>query len=60
MTIDEAIKIQEEAPLDDSHIFSPRLRDAIKLGKEALKRIQLYRPEVGVDVFALLPGEDPE
>ena len=60
MTIDEAIKIQEEAPLDDSHIFSPRLRDAIKLGREALKRLKQGRESVPTVTFPLLPGEDPE
>ena len=60
MKISKAIEIHNDLPLNDRHIFSPDQADAIKLGKEALKCIQLLRNHLDATYVDLLPGETPE
>lgn len=57
MTPEEAIEILEQAPLDDEHIFSLDLRDAIELGIGALKQVKLEIEHGYTDFYDLHPGE---
>jgi len=57
MTIDEAIKIQEDY-LENPYSVQPELvKYAIKLGIEALKRIRENRHYALPQIPRLLPGE---
>ncbi len=60
MTIDEAIKVLKEHSELVLVAFNPKLRIAIGLGIEALKRVRDER--TGYELYApdLLPGETKE
>lgn len=57
MKLDKAIEIQEGALKDKWCPWSQDLKDSIKLGIEAGKRIQSYRKDPIHVANLLLPGE---
>ncbi len=57
MTIDKAILILDDLALNDDVNFVPDDVDALKLGIEALKRLQEHRSEHIDITFRALPGE---
>lgn len=57
MTIDEAIEVLTSRMGQQDPVHDPEADDDLKLGIEALKRVENYREE-SLDVdFGLLPGE---
>ncbi len=57
MTIDKAIEILTQYTKGTDMLYLPDFLDALKLGIEALKRVQLQRGIWGMKQDALLPGE---
>jgi len=57
MTIDEAIKETEPLLDGDTTPLTYRETEAVKLGREALKRFKYWRPIDPFPGFNLLPGE---
>jgi hypothetical protein len=57
MTIDEAIKLLEIELAPFVTLSTHGTKDAIKLGIEALKRIQRQRKDLFTNEIKLLPGE---
>ena len=60
MTIDEAIGVLEKELIPFAGKPVPALRDALKLGIEALKRVKDYRHTLKETFYYLLPGEEVE
>lgn len=60
MTLEEAIHEQQLHLDGDKHLVDIRLRKAMQLSTEALKREQLLRHEIPYDRDGLLPGETEE
>ena len=60
MKIDKAIEILREWQEDHLTRMTPDFDDALKLGVEALKSIQLLRNRLDASYVNLLPGETPE
>lgn len=57
MTIDKAIKELDKELSIWSPIIHPNLRDSVKLGIEALKRLEVIRKSWPCYTSELLPGE---
>ena len=57
MTIDEAIKVQTEMLNIVYNSQSPKRSKALRLGIEALKRVQLYRKGMYIGLGDKMPGE---
>ena len=60
MTIDKAIEILNNHQVDLCLTPATDLRDALKLGIEALREVQGLRENVLVGIWLLLPGETKE
>jgi hypothetical protein len=60
MTIDEAIKKLKRTLEGNCRCCHPERYDALKLGIEALKRVQLHRKDHHSSYPTLLPGETLE
>jgi len=58
MKLEKAIEILDLNIRQRNHRMPPDVFDALKLGKEALKRIQQYRQTSSYLSFMNLPGED--
>jgi len=57
MELNKAIEILTIFVPAPDWITDPDLQDAVKLGIEALKAVQLCRKGVSAQVYLLLPGE---
>ena len=57
MTIDKAIEILTQYTKGTDMLYLPDFLDALKLGIEALERVQLQGDPDGCITPALLPGE---
>ena len=57
MTLDEAIEILSIYDKQGVVTALPDFHDAVKLGREALKRLQEQRSGTILDEYDLLPGE---
>jgi len=60
MTIEEAISDLEQEIMRPGYLTYKGYLDALKLGKEALKRLQVNRKQTTIEWVTLLPGETKE
>ena len=60
MKIDEAIEILTNSTSGNDPWLDPDLKEATKLGIEALKEVERLRSYKALHVLKLLPGETPE
>ncbi len=60
MTIDKAIKELEEFTVFPHAVYPGRLMPSIKLGIEALRRLQAIRLRDSIEALTSLPGETEE
>jgi len=60
MKLDKAIEVLKELPTTDNNDLTSNQQDAVKLGIEALYRVEDLRTKPSYRAEAPLPGETPE